>query len=192
MAGKRITIKWLRKRKIDEKYIKGILLALAVGMGGLGGQKMYDYINKSEFPATGIVRIVEDGDTFELQNGKRVRMVGINAPDRGEKGYEEARGLLSSLILNKRVWLEYDRYQDDQHQRTLAWIWIACEGNPKFLDKNYMHLSKNQSRAGLTENPVGCKKGKLVQEELVRDGKARVETYKDRGELKYEERIKDL
>jgi len=55
-----------------------------------------------------------------------------------------------------------------------------------------MHLSRNQSRPGLTENPAGCKKGKLVQEEMVNAGMAKVETYKDRGELKYEERIKTL
>ena len=52
-----------------------------------------------------------------------------------------------------------------------------------------MHLTFNRSREGLTENPEGCKKGKLVQEELVKQGVVWVRGYKDRGELKYEGRL---
>jgi len=72
----------------------------------------------------------------------------------------------------------------------LAWVWVGCQ-NPKFLPADYMHLTYNRSREGLKENPEGCKKGKLVQEEMVRTGLAGVEVYKDRGELKYEKRLLD-
>ena len=68
-------------------------------------------------------------------------------------------------------------------------MWMNCEGKPKFTSSAYMPLTYNRSREVLTENPEGCKKGKLVQEELVDGGFAKVETYKDRGELKYEERL---
>ncbi len=44
-------------------------------------------------------------------------------------------------------------------------------------------------REGLKENPEGCKKGKLINEEMVRKRLASAETYKERGELKYEGRI---
>ena len=54
------------------------------------------------------------------------------------------------------------------------------------------HLTHRQSRPGLTENPDGCKEGKLVNELMADSGLARVETYKDRGELKYEERLKEV
>ncbi len=49
-----------------------------------------------------------------------------------------------------------------------------------------------QSRPGLMENPDGCNKGKLVNEELVRAGLVAAERYKDRGALKYEQRISRL
>lgn len=39
------------------------------------------------------------------------------------------------------------------------------------------------------ENPEGCKDGKLVQEELVKQGVVWVQVYKDRGVLKYEKRL---
>ena len=55
-----------------------------------------------------------------------------------------------------------------------------------------MHLTYNQSKLGLTENPEGCKKGKLVNEMMVKKGLAKVIFYKDRGEMKYEERLKKV
>ena len=162
-------------------------------MGWTGGQKLGPdiYKNKQAFPDSGIVRIITDGDTFELQNGVRVRMMGINAPDRGEKKENEATKKLSDLVEDKKVWLEYDRYQDDKNGRVLAWVWVGCEATPKFLPADYMHLSFNRSRPGLTDNPEGCKKGKLAQEEMVKAGLVSVEVYKERGDLKYEKRLLD-
>ena len=52
-----------------------------------------------------------------------------------------------------------------------------------------MHQSGNASREGLTENPKGCKKGRLVNEEMVSSGFASAVRYKERGELKYEMRL---
>ena len=162
-------------------------------MGWTGWQKLGPdiYKNKQAFPDNGIVRIITDGDTFELQNGVRVRMMGINAPDRGEKKENEATKKLSDLVEDKKVWLEYDRYQDDKNGRVLAWVWVGCEATPKFLPADYMHLSFNRSRPGLTDNPEGCKKGKLAQEEMVKAGLVSVEVYKERGDLKYEKRLLD-
>lgn len=187
--------RWTRKRLIalgiPAVLIPGLLIAMALGWNPvkLGGVKDYHQI-QTIFPSNGLVASVIDGDTFELQNGVGVRLIGINAPNRGEARWEEARGVLNSLIQNKRVFLEYDRYQDDKYGRVLAWIWMDCEREPTFLPSDYMHLSYNSSREGLKENPEGCKKGKLVNEEMVRSGLASAEAYKERGELKYEERLK--
>jgi endonuclease YncB( thermonuclease family) len=196
MTGKmpskqKITASWLRARNVPRVFIAGILLTLAVGAGNIGKIKDY-YKYRRVFPVTGIVREVVDGDTFDLQNGTRVRMNGINAPERGEKNFEEASNKLSSEVLNKRVWLEYDRDQEDRDGRVLAWVWTNCEAKPEFLPEDYMFLNKRQSKPGLTTNPEGCLKGKLVQEELLKAGMVKIEVYKDRGKLKYEERIGKL
>lgn len=58
-----------------------------------------------------------------------------------------------------------------------------------FLPADYMHLAYNSSREGLRENPEGCKRGKLANEEMVRNDLASAERYKERGELKYERRM---
>ena len=182
---KRITADWLRKIGVKEVLIPGLILAGVLGWTGWQKLGPDIYKNKQAFPDTGIVRVITDGDTFELQNGVRVRTIGINAPANDAK----SKAGLARLVEDKRVWLEYDRYQDDKYGRVLAWVWVDCEKTPIFLPSDYMHLSNNQSRPGLTDNPEGCKKGKLVQEELIKEGLAKMEVYKDRGELKYEMRL---
>ena len=188
--------RWTRRRLIalglPAVLIPGILIAMALGWNPtkLASVKNYHDI-KTIFPSSGMVASVTDGDTFELQNGVGVRLIGIDAPNRGVAKWDEAREALTGLINDKRVFLEYDRYQDDKYGRVLAWVWMDCERDPTFLPADYMHLTYNTSREGLKENPDGCKKGKLVNEEMVRRGLASTERYKERGELKYEERLEE-
>ncbi len=196
MRRKKKTGGWTRERLIKfgipAVLIPGIILAIVLGWNPakLANVKNYHEI-KQVFPESGIVKEVSDGDTFELKNGVGVRMIGINAPDRGDGNFNKSREYLETLIAGKKVYLEYDRYQDDKYGRILAWVWIGCEAAPKFLPADYMHLTYNSSREGLTENPEGCKEGKLLNEEMVKEELATAERYKDRGELKYEKRIMD-
>lgn len=65
--------------------IPGLILAGVLGWTGWQKLGLDIYKNKQAFPDSGVVRVITDGDTFELQNGVRVRMIGINAPGRGEE-----------------------------------------------------------------------------------------------------------
>ncbi len=171
--------------------IPGILFAHHLGWNPENFPALFQQSYASTiFVHTGVVKKVNDGDTFVLDNGFSVRMLGIDAPNRGSNDFQNAKTHLSSTILGKTVFLEYDRYQDDKYGRLLAWVWIECEGNPAFMPAEYMHLSSNRSRPGLTENPSGCTNGKLINEKMLQDGFARMSIYKERGELKYEERLK--
>ena len=187
--------RWTRRRLIalgvPAVLIPGLLIAMALGWNParFGSVKNYHQI-KTIFPASGVVLSVTDGDTFELQNGVGVRLIGIDAPNRGEGKWEEASEALTGITRDKRVYLEYDRYQDDKYGRVLAWVWMDCEREPTFLPSDYMHLTYNSSREGLTENPEGCKKGRMVNEEMVQMSLASAERYKERGALKYEGRLK--
>ena len=185
---KKVTAGWLRKIGVPAVLIPGIIFAAIYGANNLKKLGPDYYKNSQVFPLSGQVVKIEDGDTVQLKNGTVVRLLGINAPDRGEEKYSEAMTSLGNLVLNKKIWLEYDRYQDDKYGRVMAWLWTDCE-SPEFLPADYMKLSKNQSREGLTVNPKGCEKGKLIQEEMVDGGMAEVQVYKDRGELKYEKRL---
>lgn len=193
---KRKAERWTRKRLlafgIPAVLIPGLALAMTLGWNPTKLETAKNYLAiKTIFPSSGVVSHVNDGDTFGLQNGVGVRMIGVNAPDRGEVLFTEATQFLTSEIQGKTVHLEYDRYQDDKYGRVLAWIWTGCEKEPMFLPADYMHLSNNSSREGLVENPEGCSAGKLVNEEMVRNGLAWSTRYKERGELKYESRIQE-
>ncbi|MBI5613452.1 thermonuclease family protein [Candidatus Gottesmanbacteria bacterium] len=195
--AKRKAERWDRKRLlalgIPAVLIPGLAAAVLLGWNPtkLETAKNYQAI-KTIFPTSGVVTHVGDGDTFELKNGVEVRMIGINAPDRGEVKWKEAGKELELLVLHRKVYLEYDRYQDDKYGRVLAWVWEGCEKEPTFLPADYMHLSGNESRKGLLENPEGCTQGNLINEEMVKKGFASSTRYKERGELKYERRLQAI
>lgn len=191
MAGKsakKLTAAWLRKIGVPAVLIPGLIVAAALGwtVWQKLGPKYVD-----THPSTGVVQTIVDGDTFAIQNNT-FRLIGVNAPDRGDKGYERAKGELRRLINNKTVFFEYDRYQDDKYGRILAWVWVGCESTPTFLPADYMHLSGNASNPGLLYNPPGCRKGKLVQEELLKKKLVQTEFFADRGELKYQARLQKI
>lgn len=187
---RRWTRRWLLALGVPAVLIPGLLVAMVLGWKPTQLTSVKNYYEiKTMFPASGILREVTDGDTFELQNGVGVRLIGIDAPNRGQDKWELARDTLTALIGGQRVYLEYDRYQDDKYGRVLSWVWVGCGTEPTFLPADYMHLTYNSSREGLKENPKGCKDGKLVNEEMARKGLASAERYKERGELKYEKRL---
>lgn len=189
-SKKKLNVKSLLRKSVPAVLIPGLLVATVLGwkIGALS--KVQDYYKlKLVFPSSGIVQTIEDGDTFTLETGVSVRLLGINAPARGQKNYSEASHYLINHLSNQRVYLEYDRYQDDKYGRILAWVWVGCEKTPTFLPASYMHKSDNESNVGLSANPVGCKKGKLINEELVKAKLASPVAYKDRGELKYQQRL---
>lgn len=58
-------------------------------------------------------RYVVDGDTLIMQDRAKVRLAGIDAPEKNQEGGQEAKQYLSSLVLNKTVTLikvDKDKY----------------------------------------------------------------------------------
>ena len=74
--------------------------------------------------STGWVRYVVDGDTIELADGRKVRYLGINTPERGQPFYEEAKALNAQLVAGKQVRLEFDMDTRDQYGRVLAHVFV--------------------------------------------------------------------
>lgn len=73
---------------------------------------------------TATVAAVVDGDTIELADGRRVRYIGINTPERDQPYYKEATDANRQLVEGRRVQLEFDVETFDQYGRTLAYIWV--------------------------------------------------------------------
>ena len=71
-----------------------------------------------------LVSRVIDGDTIELNTGERVRLLGINTPEKGQPYKQEATDRLKQLVENKVVALEKDVNDRDQYNRLLRHVYV--------------------------------------------------------------------
>lgn len=75
------------------------------------------------------VKKVVDGDTIVLSNGLKVRYIGIDAPEMHHKNKdvvamgEKAKEFNKSLVMGKKVTLEYDIETHDKYGRALAYVY---------------------------------------------------------------------
>ncbi|MBU0959608.1 MAG: thermonuclease family protein [Nanoarchaeota archaeon] len=69
----------------------------------------------------GIVERIIDGDTIVV-NGSTVRLLGINAPEKGERYYDEAKNFLEEQALNRIVRLEFGPEDRDRYDRKLRYV----------------------------------------------------------------------
>lgn len=67
---------------------------------------------------------VIDGDTFLIEGGYSVRILGIDADERGYPCYEAAKKRLEEFILNKEVRLEKGKEDLDQYCRYLRYVFL--------------------------------------------------------------------
>jgi micrococcal nuclease len=73
---------------------------------------------------------VEDGDTVTLAGGQRVRLLGIDAPELEREGQpaqflaHKSKAVLTKMVLDKQVRLEYDQLRYDQYGRLLAYLFL--------------------------------------------------------------------
>lgn len=118
------------------------LILLLVSLACLGGGALPTAIPTSPPPATATltpvaglpqpgglenatVAKVVDGDTIELTDGRRVRYIGINTPERDQPFYAEATAANRQLVEGRAVQLEFDVETFDQYGRSLAYVWVA-------------------------------------------------------------------
>jgi len=91
------------------------------------------------------VKWVNDGDTIVLADGKRVRYIGINTPEidhdkqRAQPFGYTARTFNKQMVLNRKVFLEFDLERHDRYGRLLAYIFLPEEMflNEQMLQKGY-------------------------------------------------------
>lgn len=66
---------------------------------------------------------VVDGDTVELADGSKVRLTGIDTPERGQCGYGEATNALSQMVMGREVVLVAGARDDsDRYGRLLRYL----------------------------------------------------------------------
>lgn len=72
-----------------------------------------------------IITKVIDGDTVVVEGGYHVRLLGMDADEKGYPCYETAKTRLENLVLAKQVVLEKDKTELDQYGRCLRYIFLG-------------------------------------------------------------------
>lgn len=72
-----------------------------------------------------LVSEVIDGDTFIIENGERVRLLGINAPEADRYYYEESGEVLKVIVEKKWIKLERDVTDRDDYGRLLRYVYLG-------------------------------------------------------------------
>ncbi len=73
-----------------------------------------------------VLKII-DGDTVDIRNSTRVRLLNIDTPEVKQPYSNEAIAFTKSLILFKNVRLELDVKERDNYDRLLAYIYVETE-----------------------------------------------------------------
>lgn len=77
------------------------------------------------------VRVVIDGDTVEIEDGKKVRLIGIDTPETVDRRRpvgcygKEASNFTKLQLTGKEVTLEKDISETDKYGRLLRYIWLG-------------------------------------------------------------------
>lgn len=94
---------------------------------------------------TGRVVSVTDGDTVKVRDADKVlhkvRLSGIDAPERNQPYGSASRKHLASLVANKEVRVETSG--EDQHGRVLGKVWVqpaGCQTCGKTLNTNHAQV----------------------------------------------------
>lgn len=82
------------------------------------------FVSVGNSKVNAIVARVIDGDTFELITGERVRLIGIDTTEKGEKCYQEAKDRLRELVEGKDIILEKDATDKDRYGRLLRYVYL--------------------------------------------------------------------
>lgn len=106
----------------------------------------------------GEVIYVVDGDTLDVRGAGRVRILGIDTPERGECGFAEAGDRVRDLFLNQDVRLVLPEGTDntDQYDRKLRYVVRADDGLDlgETLVGDGLATARYDSRDGYASHPL--------------------------------------
>jgi len=103
---------------------------------------------------TGTVTHVVDGDTVDVEGVGRIRVIGIDTPERGDCGFESATQAMSVLVLGRPVTLVPGAADDaDRYGRLLRYVDVGSEDAGLSLIEDGWAIARYDSRDGYGRHP---------------------------------------
>jgi endonuclease YncB( thermonuclease family) len=103
---------------------------------------------------SGIVTNVVDGDTIDVGGIGRIRVIGIDTPERGACGYDSATYAMSVLVLGKEVALVPGAFEDsDRYGRLLRYVDVGDVDAGLSLIEDGWAIARYDSRDGYGRHP---------------------------------------
>lgn len=180
--------KFFKENKI---FLAIIIGALVIGGAIIISNWLEEPINKNrevvgdcpdipELPdmASRLVLEIIDGDTLIIEGDYSVRILGIDADERGEPCYKSAKNRLEELILNKEVKLEKGKEDKDQWCRYLRYVFLGDQNVSLALVKEGLVIARfspedvkyrekiAQAEKIAKENKMGCQWAEKVVEKI--------------------------
>jgi micrococcal nuclease len=110
-----------------------MVVALAVALARSGGA-----VWGRVFPGAAHYRVI-DGDTIILEGVGSVRYIGLDAPERDERHYREARRYNAELLARGQIRLVYGPERYDRYGRTLAYVYVRdVTGRATFVNEEVL------------------------------------------------------
>ncbi len=101
-----------------------LLFGLLLGILVLSDRQLFSPVPVRAQEGNRPVKKVFDGDTILLADNKRVRLIGIDTPERGEPFSEKAKAFLKETILGRKVRLrQCEERPTDHYGRLLAFVY---------------------------------------------------------------------
>jgi Staphylococcal nuclease homologue len=97
---------------------------------------------------------VVDGDTVDLSTGERVRIIGIDTPERGQPCFAEASVAMAELVMNQVVTVSPGARDDrDTYGRLLRYVDVNGVDAGKALIERGLAIARYDSRDGYGGHP---------------------------------------
>lgn len=118
------------------------------------------------YPTEGQIIKIIDGDTYDLETEEgeiyRIRMEGIDCPERGMPYYKEAKDYLEFIALNRYVTIKVNDI--DRYDRLIAFTYLAdgTELSHKMVELGLAwHFKKYNSDKDLADLEIQARKKKI-------------------------------
>lgn len=121
-----MTSSWKSAQKAP--FTGAFFFALIIVLAQSGVAPAWAACAVAQYDKTVQVAQVLDGDTIRLQDGRKVRLMGVNTPERAHENRpaqplaQEATEFLSALLAGQSVQLKFGPQRHDRHGRLLAHV----------------------------------------------------------------------